>query len=117
MVVGALIDGEAGTAAASRFGVGIAHCEVAAHQFVRIIELRTCQQVETGRIDQHLGAAELNKQVIFLRRLIQFKAILKPAAAASQDRDAQRSLSAIGGDNFGYPGRSPLVRPNCSIAR
>jgi len=69
---------------------------MAAHQLVGVIELGTRQQIQTSRINQHFGAAALDNQVVLLRRLIQFEAILEAAAAAGQNRDTQRSLSAMG---------------------
>src|SRR5579872_1317957 len=56
------LDRKARPAAAGRLGVRVAHREVAAHQLVRVIQLRACQQVEARRIDEHLGSTALDDQ-------------------------------------------------------
>jgi len=43
------INGKACPAAAGGLGVGVAHREVAAHQFIGIVEFRSGQQIEAGR--------------------------------------------------------------------
>src|SRR6476659_3220604 len=65
---GRLINGKAGTAAAGRFGVRVAHREVAAHQLVRVVELRARQEIQAGRVHQHLRPGELDHEVVRLRR-------------------------------------------------
>ena len=81
---------------------------MAAHQLVGVIEFRARQQIEAGRIHQHLRPGTLDHQVIGLRRRIQLEAVLEAAAPSGQHGDAQRGLAALGGDDLGNAGGRPL---------
>ena len=90
------------------FGVRIAHREVAAHQLVRVVQLRARQQVQAGRIHQDLRPARSITRSSDCGAVVQFEAILEAAASAGQHGDAQRGQSALGGDDLGDAGGGPL---------
>src|SRR6201999_1343164 len=73
---GPSVNRETGPAAAGRLGVRVAHREVAAHQFVGVVQLRPAQQVQADGIDDDPGGATLDDQVVGLGLLVEFGAIM-----------------------------------------
>ena len=95
-----LIDGEAGAAAAGGGGVGVLDGEMAAHEFVGIVELGAGQQVKAGGIDDDSGFAGLDDEVVGLCGLVEFEAVLEPAAAAREDGDSERALALCASSGY-----------------
>jgi hypothetical protein len=62
---------------------------MAAHQFVGVVQFRTCQQVQADGIDDDPGGATLDDQVVGLCLPVKLEAVLETAAAAGQDGDAK----------------------------
>jgi hypothetical protein len=103
-----LVHRKARAAATCGLGVGVTHREVAAHQFVGVIELGAREQVEAGGVDEDSGSAALNDEILGLGGFIQLERVLKAAAPAGQDGDAKAGLPPFSGDDFGDTGRRPV---------
>ena len=77
---------------------------MAAHQFVRIVQLRSRQQIQAGGIHKNPGCPALDYQIVRLGSFIQLEFVLEPAAPARENGDAQGCLPAFRGNNLGYAG-------------
>jgi len=65
---------------------------------ILIIDFRAGQILQTQHVDQHLNAALLDGDVVFLPRVVELKAVLKPRtpAAADEHPQLQPRLALVG---------------------
>lgn len=84
---------------------------MAAHQLVRVVELRPGQQVQARRVHHNGRAVASDHDIVRLRRIIELKPVLKPAASASKHGHPQRPLPPFGGDDLGNLRGGPFSDP------
>ena len=93
------LDRKAGAASARRGCIRVVDHESRADQFLGKIDCRVGQKGQRDFINHNFFAAAFQHKVV-LRRFVQGNFILKPAAAAAFDRDAQ-SFAICSGPDFG----------------
>lgn len=89
------LDGEADAAAAAGRGVGVAHHELRAGQFIDKGDLGSLEEGDGDGIDHRCLTVATDDQVIGLGRVDQFQPILEARAAAAVDGDAQHDGLAL----------------------
>ena len=93
-------DGEAGPAAAGCNGVRVPDLERLAHQIVDEIDHRAAHIDQRQIVDQHRRAVLLDGDVVVVAAVDQIELVGKAGAAAALDRNAQRDLAGLAGDDL-----------------